>query len=49
MYLREHYDISERRACQAMQINRSSYRYVGQRTLIDAGYKEVLRLSDAYR
>ena len=48
-YLRNEYAISERRACQAMQMNRSSYRYVGQRELVDAAYREVLRLSDRYR
>jgi len=40
--------VSERRACQAMQMNRSSYRYVGQRELVDAVYREVVRLSERY-
>ena len=47
-YLRNEYGISERRACQAMQMNRSSYRYVGQRELVDAAYQEVIRLSERY-
>lgn len=47
-YLRNGYGISERRACQAMQMNRSSYRYVGQRELVDAAYREVIRLSQCY-
>ena len=48
MYLRNEYEVSERRACQAMQINRSSYRYVGQQEAIDAAYREVVRLSQRY-
>ena len=47
-YLRNGYAISERRACQAMQMNRSSYRYVGQKELVDVAYREVLRLSERY-
>ena len=47
-YLRNEYDISERRGCQAMQMNRSSYRYQGQRQLVDAAYREVIRLSQRY-
>jgi len=39
------YAISERHACQAMQITRSSYRYVGQQERVDAAYREVIRLS----
>jgi transposase InsO family protein len=46
--LRNGYAISERRAGQAMQMNRSSYRYVGQKELVDAAYREVLRLSECY-
>ncbi len=48
-YLRNQYEISERRACQAMQMNRSSYRYVGQQELVNATHQEVIRLSDRYR
>ncbi|ANO50687.1 hypothetical protein BA177_05220 [Woeseia oceani] len=47
-YLRNQYEISERRACQAIQLNRSSYRYVGQQELVDAAYEEVVRLSERY-
>jgi transposase InsO family protein len=46
--LRDEYEISERRACQAMQMHRSSYRYVGQQELVDAAYREVIRLSERY-
>ncbi|MDH3273574.1 MAG: hypothetical protein OEM99_03430 [Gammaproteobacteria bacterium] len=47
-YLRNEYGISQRCACQAMQMNRSSYRYVGQQELMDAAYREMLRLSTRY-
>jgi transposase InsO family protein len=46
--LRNEYSISERHACQVMQMHRSSYRYVGQQELIDAAYREVVRLSQRY-
>ncbi len=48
-YLRNEYEISERRACQAMSINRSSYRYVGSKEPIDEIHQAVVRLSDQYR
>ena len=48
-YLRNEYAISERRACQAMQMNRSSYRYVGSKEAIDEIHRTVVRLSDQYR
>jgi len=48
-YLRNEYQISERRACQAMQMNRSSYRYVGSKEPIDEIHQAVVRLSDQYR
>ena len=48
-YLRNEYTISERRACQAMQMNRSSYRYVGSEEAIDEIHQTVVRLSDQYR
>jgi transposase InsO family protein len=48
-YLRNKYEISERRACQAMIINRSSYRYVGIKEPIDEVHRTVMRLSDQYR
>ena len=47
-YLRNEYAISERRACQAMQLNRSSYRYVASQALIDETYRAVVRLSQRY-
>jgi hypothetical protein len=46
--LRNEYPISERRACQAMQMNRSSYRYVGGRELVDEAYRRVVSLSQQY-
>jgi transposase InsO family protein len=47
-YLRNEYTVSERRACQVMEIHRSSYRYTGQQELVDAAYREVVRLSQRY-
>ena len=47
-YLRNEYTVSERRACQVMDIHRSSYRYTGQQELVDAAYREVVRLSQRY-
>jgi len=47
-YLRNEYEISERRACQAMQMNRSSYRYVGGQELVDERYRRVVKLSQQY-
>ena len=47
-YLRNEYAISERHACQAMQLNRSSYRYVASQALIDETYREVVSLSQRY-
>ena len=48
-YLRNEYEISERRACQAMQLNRSSYRYVGSKVQIDETHQAVVDLSNQYR
>ena len=48
-YLKTEYAISERRACQTMQINRSSYRYVGGQDLMDDAYQRVVGLSDQHR
>jgi transposase InsO family protein len=48
MYLRNEYDISERHACQAMQMNRSSYRYVASKEPFDETYQEVVSLSQRY-
>ena len=47
-HLEDAFDVSERRACQAMEMHRSSYRYVGHRTLIDAIYQRVVALSEQY-
>ena len=47
-YLRNEYEISERRACQAMQMNRSSYRYVGGQEPVDEKYRRVVSLSQQY-
>ena len=47
-YIRNAYEISERRACQAMQLNRSSYRYTGKTEPMDEGYGQVVRLSQQY-
>jgi putative transposase len=47
-YLRNEYDVSERRACQAMQMNRSSYRYVGSNEFEDERYQRVVNLSQQY-
>lgn len=46
-YLRNRYEISERRACQAMQMHRSSYRY-GSRNPVDETYQRVVALSRKY-
>ena len=47
-YLKTEYEISERRACQAMELHRSSYRHVGKRDGLDDGYRAVMRLSAQY-
>lgn len=47
-YLRNTYEISERRACQAVEMYRSSYRYVGKEVCKDAAYQRVLDLSGEY-
>ncbi len=47
-YLHNRYVVSERRACQAMQMNRSSYRYVGCQDMMDAAYRQVVSLSQRY-
>ena len=44
-YLKERYEISERRACQAMQMNRSSYRYAPREEAADAGFQRTVALS----
>ena len=47
-YLRNEYDISERIACQAMEMNRSSYRYVGSKEPVDEHYRRCVALSEQY-
>ena len=47
-YLRNAYEASERRACQVMQINRSSYRYIGEREPVDERHARVVDLSQHY-
>jgi len=47
-YLKNEYDISERHACQAMQMNRSSYRYVASTEPFNETYREVVSLSQRY-
>ena len=46
--MKNEYDISERHACQAMQMNRSSYRYVAIKEPFDETYREVVNLSQRY-
>ena len=46
-YLKNQYEISERRACQVMSIHRSSYRHEG-RSETDAIVTEGVRLSERY-
>lgn len=47
-YLKTEYEISERHACQAMDLHRSSYRHAGKRDRFDDAYRAVLRLSAEY-
>jgi putative transposase len=42
------YEVSERHACQAMQLNRSSYRYEGKQEERDSRYQRVIKLSGLY-
>ena len=44
----ETYAVSERRACQAMQIQRSSYRYRAKRPPVDETHRRVVELSGQY-
>ncbi len=48
MYIKDEYGISERHACQALQMNRSSYRYEGSKELMDEKYQEVVSLSQRF-
>lgn len=47
-YLIETYEVSERRACQAMGMHRSSYRYGGSREIVDEVHRLVVKLSGKY-
>jgi putative transposase len=47
-YLRIEHGVSERRVCQARQLNRSSYRYVGELAILDGRYRRVVSLSRQY-
>ena len=47
-YLKNEIPVSERRACAVLSVYRSSYRYAGQRSRVDAVYREVMRLSERY-
>ena len=47
-YIKDAYDISERHACQAMQLNRSSYRYVASNELMNEPHREVVGLSQQF-
>ena len=47
-WLVNQYGVSERRACQAMQIQRSSYQYVGRQEEQGYRYQRVVELSRAY-
>jgi len=47
-YLKSKYNVSERHACQAMQMHRSSYRYVAIKEPFDATFREVVSLSQRY-
>ncbi|MEM7504799.1 MAG: IS3 family transposase [Pseudomonadota bacterium] len=47
-YLVSSYQVSERRACQAMQLHRSSYRYEARHEAVDATHRQVVALSQRY-
>jgi len=47
-YLRNQYAISERRACEALSMHRSSYRYGTRETTTDPAYRRIVKLSDYY-
>lgn len=47
-YLRNQYAISERRACEALSMHRSSYRYGTRETTTDPAYQRIVKLSDRY-
>ena len=47
-HLLSHYEVGERRACQVVGIQRSSYRYRGQQEQKDLRYQRVITLSKRY-
>jgi len=47
-FLVNQYKVSERHACQAIQMNRSSYRYQGNQEERDERYQRVIALSERY-
>ena len=47
-YLRNAHEVSERRACQVLQLNRSSYRYIGVQAPVDERHARVVNLSQRY-
>jgi putative transposase len=47
-YLKSEYEVSERRACQSMQMNRSSYHYVDSNAFEDERYPRVVSLLQQY-
>jgi len=47
-HLLKHYEVGERRACQVVGIQRSSYRYRGQQEQKDLRYQRVITLSKRY-
>jgi len=46
--LKTQYEISERRACEVLTLNRSTYRYRHRRDAVDAAHQAVVRLSERY-
>ena len=47
-WLRNQYQVSERRACQAMNMHRSSYRYGGRQEHLKEAYRRTVSLSRQY-
>lgn len=47
-YLKSKFPVSERRACAVLPVHRSSYRFHGKRSQVDAVHREVMRLSERY-
>lgn len=46
--MKTQYEISERRACEVLSLNRSTYRYRHRRDALDAAHRDVVRLSERY-